>query len=165
MTPPVQSGTEFTIDDADLSSAPLMAALTETTSGESWDSESVANILALPRSFGLIAHGAGQPLGFLLAQCAAGESEIINLVVAPAARRQGIGGALLAGAMARARGMAAQIMFLEVADDNAAARALYDRQGFAQVGIRPDYYRRDPVNYVDALILRCELITPGKISA
>jgi ribosomal-protein-alanine N-acetyltransferase len=145
--------------DADLSSAPLMAALTETASSEPWSTESLAKILALPRSFGLIAHGAGQPLGFLLAQCAAGESEIINLVVAPAARRQGVGGALVAGAMARARGMGAQTMFLEVADDNAAARALYGRQGFVQVGIRPDYYRKNLVNYVDALILRCELIT------
>jgi len=161
MSRPVQSGSGFAIDDVDLSSAPLMAALTETASDDPWSAESVAKILALPRSFGLVAHEAGQPLGFLLAQCAAGESEIINLAVAPTARRQGIGGALVAGAMSRARGLGAQTMFLEVADDNTAARALYDRRGFVQVGIRHDYYRRDSGNYTNALILRHELITTG----
>lgn len=162
MNRPVRSGGEFSIDDADLSSTSLMAVLTETASDDPWSAEALARILALPRSFGLIAHEAGQPLGFLLAQCAAGESEIINLAVAPAARRQGIGGALVAGAMARARGMDAHTMFLEVAGDNAAARALYDRIGFVQVGIRPGYYRRDPNDYTDAFILRRELITTGR---
>lgn len=159
MSRPVQSGAEFAIDEADLSSAPLMAALTETASDDPWSAESLAGILALPRSFGLIAHEAGQPLGFLLAQCAAGESEIINLAVAPAARRQGIGGALVAGAMSRAVSMGAQTMFLEVADNNAAARALYDRRGFVQVGMRPDYYRKSVSSNTDALVLRRELIT------
>lgn len=159
MSRPVRSGGEFSIDDADLSSTPLMAVVTETASDDPWSAETLARILTLPKSFGLIAHGAGQPLGFLLAQCAAGESEIINLAVAPAARHQGIGGALVTGAMARARRMGAQTMFLEVAGDNATARALYDRIGFVQVGIRPGYYRRNPNSYADALILRRELIT------
>jgi len=162
MSRPVRSGAQFAIDDADLSSAPLMAVMTETASDDPWSAESLTKILALPRSFGLIAQATGQPLGFLLAQCAAGESEIINLAVAPAARRQGIGGALLTAAVVRARGMGAQTMFLEVAGDNAAARALYDRIGFKQVGIRPGYYRRNPNNYTDALILRRDLITTGR---
>jgi ribosomal-protein-alanine N-acetyltransferase len=165
MSPSVQSSAKFVIEDAGLSSAPLIAALTGTATDDPWSTETLAKILALPRSFGLIAHGAGQPLGFLLAQCAAGESEIINLAVAPDARRQGIGEALVAGAMARARAEGARTMFLEVADDNAAARALYDLKEFVQVGIRPDYYRRGPVNHVDALILRRELITISTISA
>jgi ribosomal-protein-alanine N-acetyltransferase len=162
MNRPVRSGAEFAIDDADLSSAPLMAVMTETASDDPWSAESLTKILALPQSFGLIAQAAGQPLGFLLAQCAAGESEIINLAVAPAARRQGIGRALLTAAMARAREIGAKTMFLEVAGDNAAARALYDRIGFMQVGIRPGYYRRNPNNYTDALILRRDLITTGR---
>ena len=33
-------------------------------------------------------------------------------------------------------------MFLEVAEDNAAARALYDALGFEEVGVRPGYYER-----------------------
>ena len=161
MTRPVRSGTEFTIGDADSSLAPPMAALTETAAGEPWSVDAVAKILALPRSFGLIAQEASQPLGFLLAQIAADEAEIINIAVAPAARRRGIGAALVSEAAARARKAGAHKMFLEVASDNIAARALYERQGFVQVGIRRDYYHRGAVSYMDALILRLELITIG----
>jgi ribosomal-protein-alanine N-acetyltransferase len=155
----VQSGVKFVIDNAGPSSAPLMAAVTGAAGDEPWNADELARILALPSAFGLIALADDRPRGFLLAQCAAGESEIINLAVAPVERRQGIGGALVAKAMARALLEGARTMFLEVADDNTAARALYDRIGFLQVGIRPDYYLRRPDNYVDALILRVELIT------
>jgi len=157
----VQSGVKFVIDNAEPSSAPLMAAVTGAAGKQPWNADELAGILALPSAFGLIAFADDRPLGFILAQCAAGESEIINLAVAPVERRQGIGGALVAKAMARARVEGARTMFLEVADDNTAARALYDRIGFVQVGIRPDYYLRRPVNYVDALILRVELIKTG----
>jgi len=159
MNPPDRSFASCTIDVAGLSAAPLVAALTKAASDDPWSTEAVAGILALPGSFGLIAQSAGRPLGFLLAQCAAGESEIINLAVAPEARRQGVGAALVGHAMARARTNGAQAMFLEVAADNEAARALYEREGFKQVGIRHDYYRKGPNNYTDALVLRCELIT------
>lgn len=155
----VQSGVKFVIDNAEPSSAPLMAAVTGAAGKQPWNADELARILALPSTFGLIALADDRPLGFLLAQYAAGESEIINLAVAPVERRQGIGGALVAKAMARARVEGARTMFLEVAGDNTAARALYDRIGFVQVGIRPDYYVRGPVNYMDALILRVELIT------
>ncbi len=157
----VQSGVKFVIDNAEPLSAALMAAVTGAASDGPWSVDELAKILDLPSSFGLFARDNDRPLGFLLAQCAAGESEIINLAVTPAARRQGIGGALVTRAMARARVEGARKMFLEVADDNVAARVLYDRIGFVQVGIRPDYYLRGPVNYVDALILGIELITTG----
>lgn len=162
MNPPDQPIARFAIDVAGLSAAPLVAALTRTASNDPWSAEAVTGILALPGYFGLIAQSDGHPLGFLLAQCAAGESEIINLAVAPEARRQGIGAALMGHAMARARADGAQAMFLEVAADNEAARALYEREGFKQVGIRHDYYRKNPNNYTDALVLRCELITTAE---
>jgi len=162
MNPPDRPFARFAIDVAGLSAAPLVAALTRAASDDPWSTDAIAGILALPSSFGLIAQSAGHPLGFLLAQCAAGESEIINLAVAPEARRQGIGAALLGHAMARARTDGAQAMFLEVAADNEAARSLYEREGFKLVGIRHDYYRKCPNNYTDAFVLRCELITAAE---
>ena len=47
-------------------------------------------------------------------------------------------------------------MFLEVAEDNAAARDLYERQGFRPVGRREDYYRTAS-GTVAALVLRRDL--------
>ena len=159
MTRPVRSGAEFTIGDATPFSAPLISALAEIASGDAWSVDVVAKFLALPGSFGLIAQEVSQPLGFLLAQMAADEAEIVNIAVAPPARRRGIGAALVAEAAARARKGGAQKMFLEVASDNIAARALYERQGFIQAGMRPDYYHRGAVSNMDALILRLDLIT------
>lgn len=162
MKPPEQ---DLAIVEADLPSAPLMAALTEVAGVDSWSVEALEKILALPHSFGLLALRETEPLGFILAQAAAEESEIINFVVAPAARRRGVGGFLLAKAMERARMGGARVMFLEVARDNEAARALYEVAGFKQVGVRPDYYRQDHINPMDALIFRGDLITGAATDA
>jgi ribosomal-protein-alanine N-acetyltransferase len=74
--------------------------------------------------------------------------------VPPAARRRGIGRSLVAAACRRAEDSGAAAVFLEVAEDNPAARALYARCGFDPVGRRPGYYRRPSGAAVDALVLR-----------
>lgn len=51
----------------------------------------------------------------------------------------------------------AKTMFLEVAEDNHAARALYQNFGFAMVGRRPGYYARKEQTAMDALILSVAL--------
>jgi ribosomal-protein-alanine N-acetyltransferase len=48
-------------------------------------------------------------------------------------------------------------MFLEVAEDNLAARALYDGAGFAVAGRRRDYYGHADGSRSDALVLRLDL--------
>jgi ribosomal-protein-alanine N-acetyltransferase len=156
---PMQGDAPISIMDIHAAAAPVIAALTETGGGETWSAQSVAGILGLPGAFGLLALRQHTPVGFLMAQCAVDESEIVNLVVDPDCRRKGLGGALLDAAMQRARLQGARSMFLEVASDNTAARALYESRGFGKVGLRPDYYRKGRVNYIDALILRCDLIT------
>jgi len=117
-----------------------------------WGAEAIALLLDLPGTFAL--HEPDR--GFVLARVAAGEAEILTLAVHPEARRQGHGAALLAGAMAGAVARGATAMFLEVAEGNAAARALYARAGFAEVGRRRRYYPDGG----DALVLRREL-NPG----
>lgn len=57
--------------------------------------------------------------------------------------------------------MGATRLFLEVAEDNAAARALYDRLGFEPAGRRPRYYSRPNGPAVDALLL--VLILPASL--
>ena len=71
-----------------------------------------------------------------------------------AGRRAGAGALLLNGAMAAARARGATAVHLDVRESNAAARALYARFGFTEVGRRRAYYR-EPVE--DALMLRSDL--------
>jgi [ribosomal protein S18]-alanine N-acetyltransferase len=94
------------------------------------------------------------PAGFAIARHAADEAEIVSIGVRAAARRTGVGAALLADVMARSVAHGAAAIFLEVAEDNAAAIALYLSAGFEKVGRRPGYYRRKTSCPVAALIMR-----------
>ena len=97
------------------------------------------------------------PQGFILIRSVADEAEILTLAVDPAARRQGLGTRLVReGALASAARGATRL-FLEVADDNHAALALYARAGFTEAGRRRGYYARPEGGRQDALILALNL--------
>ncbi len=95
--------------------------------------------------------------GFILLRAVADEAEILTLAVRPEARRQGLGARLVRDGATMAAGRGATRLFLEVADDNAAALALYARAGFAGAGRRPGYYARADGGRHDALILALNL--------
>nr|WP_165982634.1 GNAT family N-acetyltransferase [Dankookia rubra] len=114
--------------------------------GEAWGADAIALMLELPGTYGIWSPGEG----FVLARVAGGEAEILTLAVCPAARRRGLGGALMAAALAGAALRGAAAMFLEVAAGNAAALGLYLGLGFAEVGRRRRYYPDGS----DALVLR-----------
>ena len=118
-----------------------------------WTASSFADLLADPSVFLIEA-----PDALLLGRAIAGEAELLTLAVAPPARRQGTARRLLAEFDAAARARGAETAFLEVAEDNAPARALYAGAGWAQVGRRPRYY-----GATAALILRKDLadLLPG----
>ena len=90
--------------------------------------------------------------GFLVARKVAAEWELENIVVAPAARRKGLGRQLIGALLTRAREAGSEAVFLEVRESNTAARSLYERAGFRQIGRRKAYYRDPPE---DAILYRC----------
>ncbi|HWQ51096.1 MAG TPA: GNAT family N-acetyltransferase [Terriglobales bacterium] len=73
------------------------------------------------------------PCGYTLTREAGGETELLRIAVLPEFRGRGYGRELL-------RGVKAPDMYLEVRAGNAAARALYEKEGFSQVGVRRGYY-------------------------
>ena len=88
--------------------------------------------------------GDGDPLsGFIILRPAGDQAEILTVVTDPSLRGRGIGRSLVKGALARAARDGIQILFLEVAEDNQAAIALYRSAGFEPFGRRPAYYRRE----------------------
>lgn len=64
------------------------------------------------------------------------EAEVLNLGVAPEARRRGAATALLD----ELRRISTGAIFLEVAENNDAAIALYVGLGWVRIGLRPRYY-------------------------
>lgn len=106
----------------------------------------------------LVAETADGVAGYVVARDAADEGEILNLAVAPAWHHRGVGRALVARVLTALAGRGATQVFLEVRASNVAARALYEGEGFREVGRRARYYRR-PVE--DAVVLRAAIVADG----
>lgn len=90
--------------------------------------------------------------GFIVWRTVADETELISIGVAPHARQTGIASAMLAIMTGDAQKHGAKKIFLEVAENNTPARALYERNGFTIVGRRPKYY-----DGTDALIMEKQI--------
>lgn len=120
-----------------------------------WDARAFAELLVQPGVFALL-----EAAGFILIRTVADEAEILTLAVRPPARKAGLGLSLVQRGAALAISQGARRLFLEVAEDNGAARALYARTGFAEAGRRPDYYARTDGSRVGALVLARDLSQP-----
>ena len=92
-----------------------------------------------------------QPVaGFCAFWRVAEQIHINNLAIRPELRGQGLGSRLLRAVIAEAGGLGASQATLEVRRSNLPAIRLYERAGFAQAGVRPNYYSK-PIE--DALVL------------
>ena len=170
MTPP-RAGVEVrdsTAVDLPLLAGLHMACFKDGLGGEVWSEAAIGRILALPGAFGLLAiavphAGAASPApaGFLLGRAIVSDVEVLSLGVPDFWRGQGVARALLSAAVHRARGLGAERILLEAAEDNAAACALYAAEGFAVIGRRPAYYRRPPGPAVTALVFARPLAPCG----
>jgi [ribosomal protein S18]-alanine N-acetyltransferase len=81
-----------------------------------------------------------RPEGFALGHVAGPDAELLTLAVHPDTRRRGIARGLIAAFEQAAQDRGARDAYLEVAETNDAARALYAACGYAPVGRRPAYY-------------------------
>lgn len=113
-----------------------------------WSGAEIADLLASPLVF--VLH---EPQGFLMGRVVAGEAELLTVAVDPAAQGRGIGGRLVQGFVAEAERRGADSAFLEVAETNAAAIAVYARAGFVQAGRRRGYYHDTAGRVIDALVM------------
>ena len=84
--------------------------------------------------------GAKEIAGFLVALCLVSEWELENIVVAETSRGKGIGTHLMQALLEHAKQANSDSVFLEVRQSNAAARGLYEKLGFREVGRRKSYY-------------------------
>ncbi len=116
-----------------------------------WDARAFAGFLIDPACH-LTCHGTD---GFVLLRHIAGEIEVLTLAIDPSARRQGLARNILRQGLNAFPD--ATECFLEVAEPNTAARALYATLGFRKVGQRRKYYTGADGAQADALVLRAAL--------
>ena len=95
--------------------------------------------------------------GFIMSRLTPPDAELLTFAVDPARRGTGLGRLLLERHLLNLERGGARLVFLEVADDNAAALALYERSGFKIIGRRENYYQRASGERRAALTMRLEL--------
>ncbi|MFN7086324.1 MAG: ribosomal protein S18-alanine N-acetyltransferase [Burkholderiales bacterium] len=103
-----------------------------------------------------IVEDGGAIIGYCVVMIAAGEAHLLNLSIAPGWQRRGLGSALLQFVIDLARNHMAEKIYLEVRPSNRAARALYGRAGFAEIGLRRAYYPA-AAGREDALVMELAL--------
>jgi len=115
-----------------------------------WSAASLADTFERHLSYFLVAWQGDELSGFISGRRVADEGEILNLVVNPDCRRQGVGNALVKSLLKLFAQAAVLKVFLEVRESNSQAIMFYTELGFRQTGKREGYYR-DPMEA--ALIL------------
>lgn len=90
--------------------------------------------------------------GFIVWRAVADEAELISIGVSPDARRTGIAAAMIGIMEGELKKNGVKSVFLEVAENNAPARKLYEQNGYVQIGVRPKYY-----DGVDAIMMKKDL--------
>ena len=92
--------------------------------------------------------------GYVIFEKVLDEGHITNLAVASGHQRKGIASQLVGKILELAKGLKIREIFLEVRQSNEAAKRLYSKFGFREIGIRKAYY---PRANEDALILSLKL--------
>ena len=118
-----------------------------------WSEKSIASELSNKLSLWLVALEDHRVVGYVGSQTVLGETDMMNIAVHPAHRRQGIANRLILDLIQGLTERGSHSLMLEVRISNEPAISVYHSLGFIEVGIRKNYYRNPKE---DALILRKE---------
>jgi [ribosomal protein S18]-alanine N-acetyltransferase len=130
--------------------AELVPIEAELFGDERWSEAMFWNELANGHHY-LVALDGDCVVGYAGLSVTGAEAWIQNIAVRQDRQHRGIGRSLLEALLVEADRRGARPVLLEVAVDNAKAQRLYDRYGFAPVGVRRGYYQ--PSN-TDAVVMR-----------
>ena len=98
----------------------------------------------------------GERVGYAVLMLVMDEAHLLNISVTPAMQGRGFGSLLLEHLCAAAVGFGATHIFLEVRSSNETGLRLYDKWGFARIGLRKAYYPA-AMGREDAIVMRRQL--------
>ena len=144
---------------AGLDRADAVAGLHAKLFDPAWDEDAIRKLLDHPAATSFVAFDGEtkEVVGFIMGQLAADEAEILSIGVAADWQRAGLGRRLVEGLATAVKRAEVRRLFLEVADDNEGALALYRAMGFNETGRRKDYYARNGGAAADAVTMALDL--------
>jgi Fur family ferric uptake transcriptional regulator len=160
----------FRIRACRMKDADAIARLHASLFEAAWDTASFRELLSEPGTLAFAA-GPGTELadrpqtfwGLIVGRVAADEAEILTFGVARERQRLGLGRRLVERLCRAAGRRGARRLYLEVAEGNSAARALYAGLGFEENGRRPGYYEHAGAAPEDAISL-CRMLAEFPMS-
>ncbi len=107
-----------------------------------WSKKVFRETLTFPLSFNIVARKKidKRVVGYANFYLVKGEVQVLNIAVAPAARKHGCATGLLQYAIVVLRDRGAEEFFLEVRESNMDAINIYRKLGFRKIGRRKKYY-------------------------
>jgi ribosomal-protein-alanine N-acetyltransferase len=122
-----------------------------------WSRGNFADSLASGYDGWTLRDDAGTLVGYFLLMTAVDEAHLLNVAVAAARQREGVGLYLLDKIVARARGLLMESILLEVRPSNLRALKIYEQYGFTEIGRRKNYYPAHHGLREDAIVMRFKL--------
>lgn len=126
---------------ATIADAPEIAALERECIECPWSEKQIAESIESPGYTFLVAEYNENFAGYVGLEWCLDEGNICNVAVSPDVRRAGVASALVTELQNAAKKRETAKLFLEVNENNVAAKSLYDKFGFVVLYVRPNYYR------------------------
>lgn len=149
------------LEDVTPEGAGELASLHAACFSAAWSEREFASLLTTHGIRAVILRADGEARGFAVTRQAVNEAEVLTIGVVPHARVSGRGRQLLDSAERALLQAGTARVFLEVSVVNTAARRLYDRAGYSEIGLRKAYY----ADGTDALVLEKWLREDGQTPA
>jgi ribosomal-protein-alanine N-acetyltransferase len=145
------------IEAATLRDAPRLAQLHGASFHRGWGEGEFEGMIAERNTLVQRLRLGRKTVGFAVSRMGADEAEILSIAIDEAFRGRGLSRDFLITHLGHLAGRGVRTIFLEVEENNAPARRLYERTGFAVVGRRERYYRGAGGEQLNALLMRRDL--------
>jgi [ribosomal protein S18]-alanine N-acetyltransferase len=145
------------IEPATLRDAPRLAQLHAASFHRGWGEGEFESMIAERNTLVHRLRLGRKTIGFAVSRIGADEAEILSIAIDADRRGRGLSRNLLLTHLGHLAGRGVRRIFLEVEENNAPARRLYERAGFAVVGRRERYYQQATGEQLNALLMRRDL--------
>ena len=132
------------------SDIPKIVEIEKVSFSDPWDKQLFLDAIDPKDKYLMIAESGKEVQGYIVFEKILDEGHITNLAVGGEHRKKGIAAGLVGYVLDLAKKLGIREIFLEVRESNEAAKSLYSKFGFREIGRRKGYY---PKANEDALVL------------